>query len=254
MASVWLWTLGSVIIVSLISFIGVVTLSMSKSLLHKALIIMVSFSAGAMLGNVFIHLLPEHIEKFGMGTKTALLIILGMLIFFILEKFINWHHCHAPHHEHAEKHHIAVFGITNLVGDAMHNFIDGLVIAASYLISIPVGIATTTAVILHEIPQEIGDFGVLLHAGLDKRKALLLNFATALTSIIGAVVGLMLALRFDGFIEYMVPITAGSFIYIATADIIPELHKEVEISQSFVQLIGITAGIGMMLALLFLEL
>lgn len=261
MVSVWIWTLGSVVIVSLISLVGAMALAMKKSLLHRILLLLVSFSAGALLGDALIHLLGEHINEFGFTPMTALLVILGMLIFFILEKFVYWHHCHSPefHHEdeahrrHHARCHIAVFGITNLVGDGLHNFIDGLVIAASYLVSVPVGIATTIAVILHEIPQEIGDFGVLVHAGLDRFRALALNFATALTAILGAIIGLILAGSFEAFTELVIPVTAGSFIYIATADLIPELHKEVDITKSFLQLLGVLAGIGVMLALLLLE-
>lgn len=261
MASVWVWTLGSVVIVSLISLAGIAALAMRKSMLHRILLLLVSFAAGALLGDALIHLLGEHIEELGFEPATALLVILGMLIFFVLEKFVHWHHCHSLEYHHAgeerkgrhARHHIAAFGIMNLVGDGLHNFIDGLVIAASYLVSVPVGIATTIAVILHEIPQEIGDFGVLVHAGLDRFKALLLNFATALTAVLGAILGLILAGSFDAFTKVVIPITAGSFIYIATADLIPELHKEVDIKKSFVQLLGVLAGIGMMLALLLLE-
>ncbi len=261
MASVWIWTLGSVVIVSLISLIGIAALAMRRSLLHRILLLLVSFSAGALLGDAFIHLLGEHIEEFGFEPSAALLVILGMIIFFVLEKFVHWHHCHSLEYHHADeahkghhaRPHIAAFGITNLVGDGLHNFIDGLVIAASYLVSVPVGIATTIAVVLHEIPQEIGDFGVLIHAGLDRFKALLLNFATALTAVLGAILGLILAGSFEAFTKLVIPVTAGSFIYIATADLIPELHKEVDAKKSFLQLLGVLAGIGMMLALLLLE-
>src|SRR3989344_3303920 len=167
------YTLASVFIVSLVSLIGVLTLSFRTSTLKKCLIYFVSFSAGALLGDVFIHLLPGIIEEKGFELSVSLFILFGILFSFTVEKIINWRHCHHP----TTKEHPHPFAIMNLVGDLMHNFLDGLVIGASYLINVPVGIATTLAVVLHEIPQEIGDFGVLLHGGFSKGKALFFNFS-----------------------------------------------------------------------------
>ena len=143
--------------------------------------------------------------------------------------------------------------LMNIVGDATHNFIDGLIIAGSYLVSIPVGIATTLAVIFHEIPQEIGDFGVLLHGGFSKQKALMFNFLSALTAILGAVVALLISSFVENITIFLAPFAAGIFIYIAGTDLIPELHKEVEVKKSFIQLLWFVLGIGVMLALLLLE-
>src|SRR3989344_5572339 len=161
------YTLISVLIVSLISLVGVLTLSLKASTIKKWLIYLVSFSAGALLGDVFIHLLPEIAEEPGFGLDISLYILSGILFSFIVEKVINWRHCHHP----TTKEHPHPFVLMNLFGDFLHNFVDGLIIGASYLASIPVGIATTIAVVLHEIPQEIGDFGILLHGGFSKNKA-----------------------------------------------------------------------------------
>ncbi|MBL7055464.1 ZIP family metal transporter [Candidatus Woesearchaeota archaeon] len=250
MLEVWIYTLVSVFIVSMISLIGVITISIKTEKLHKFLIYMVSFSAGALLGDVFIHLLPELIEESGFGINVSLYILLGILFSFVIEKFVHWHHCHLP----ITKQHVHSFAVMNLVGDFVHNFIDGIIIGVSYLINIPVGIATTVAVILHEIPQEISDFGVLLHGGFSKSKALFYNFITAITSILGAVLALFIGSRIEGITPILIALTAGSFIYIAGSDLIPELHKEeFKWKSSLLQLVSITLGIAIMFVLLFLE-
>jgi len=250
MASVWLYTLVSVFLVSIISLVGVITLSIKVEKLKKFLIYMVSFAAGALLGDVFIHLLPEIVEEVGFGLNISLYILLGIIVSFVIEKFIHWRHCHIP----TTKDHIHPFATMNLVGDMVHNFIDGIIIAVSYLISIPVGIATTMAVIFHEIPQEISDFGVLLHGGFTKAKALFFNFLTALTAILGAVIALLIGSTVENITTFLVPFAAGSFIYIAGSDLIPELHKEeFEWKKSLLQFVAITSGIIVMFGLLFLE-
>ncbi len=206
---------------------------------------MVSFAAGALLGDVFIHLLPELVEESHFTLSTSLYILLGILLFFVLEKILHWRHCHHT----ATKSHTHPLGTMNLVGDAVHNFIDGALIAGSYMLSIPVGIATTIAVIMHEIPQEMGDFGVLLHSGMKVKKALLFNFLTALSAVLGALMILGLGINNEGLIEVIIPITIGGFLYIANADLIPELHKDVKIKNSIIQLISFLVGIGIMFML-----
>ncbi len=250
MEEVWIYALLSVLAVSIISFIGVFTLSIKSDKLKRVLIYFISFSAGALFGDAFIHLLPEIVEESGFSISISIYILSGIFIFFVLEKIIHWQHCHMPIDR---KEHVHTFAYTNLVGDALHNFIDGLIIGASYIVSIPVGLATTLAVILHEIPQEIGDFGVLLHAGFSKRKALLLNFLTALSAVLGAVIALWLSGIVEGLQMIFVPIAIGGFIYIAGSDLIPELHKENGLKRSILQIISFLMGIGIMLILLLLE-
>jgi zinc and cadmium transporter len=167
----------------------------------------------------------------------------------VVEKIIHWRHCHHPTTED----HPHPFAKMNLVGDTVHNFIDGIIIAGSYLVSIPVGIATTIAVVFHEIPQEIGDFGVLLYGGYTKNKALFVNFLTALAAILGAVIALVLSSSVEQLAMFIVPFAAGNFIYIAGADLIPEIHKEVELSKSIMQGITFILGVLVMLGLLFLS-
>jgi len=246
--SIWIYSLLSVFIVSLIALVGIATLSVKVDKLKKFLIYMVSFSAGALMGDAFIHLLPELAEE-GLTLNYSITILAGVLIFFSLEKVVHWRHCHMP----ITKSHIHPFAYMNLIGDSLHNFIDGLIVAGSYLISIPAGIATTIAVILHEIPQEIGDFGVLVHGGFTKGRAIFLNFITALTAVLGAIFALVLSSYVPNIEGYLISLAIGGFLYIAGSDLIPELHKETKISVSLIQILTFILGIIVMMALLLLE-
>ena len=245
-----LYTLLSVFLVSLISFIGIITLSIKLEKLKQFLIFLISLSAGTLLGDAFLHLLPDLVESSGLTIEMSLYILLGIVIFFILEKIIHWEHCHA---HILEKEHVHPFAYTNLVGDALHNFLDGIIIASSYLISIPAGIATTIAVVLHEIPQEIGDFGVLIHGGFTKSKALAVNFFSACAAFLGAILTLILQNKISNLEFILVPIAIGGFIYIAGADLIPQLHKHSDkLSKSFLQLLSFIIGIALMALLLLI--
>ncbi len=250
MAQVWLYALASVAVVSLVSLIGVVLLPFGRKTTEKLLVYMVSFSAGALFGDAFIHLLPEAVKDAAGFTPTlAIYLICGIILSFIIEKFIRWRHCHLPTTEE----HPHPLALMNLVGDGVHNFIDGTIIGASYLVSVPVGIATTLAVVFHEIPQEIGDYGVLIHGGFTKQKALLFNFLTALTAVLGAIVALAVSSFVPHITTFLIPFAAGIFIYVAGTDLIPELHKEVEPKNSIVQLAWFVLGIAVMLGLLLFE-
>jgi len=244
----WFYPILSVIFVSLLSFVGVLFIAIKEEKLKKILLFLVSFAAGGLLGDSFIHLLPEAVEEDGFSLSVSLAVLVGLLLFFVLEKFICWRHCHIP----TSKSHPHPVVFMNLIGDGFHNFIDGAVISASFLTTIPLGIATTLAVVLHEIPQEIGDFGVLLHGGLSKNKALIFNFASALAAVGGAILVLILGERIVGVSQLLIPFTAGGFIYIAGSDLIPELHKETNLAKSLIQMVGLILGIGIMLILLFI--
>ncbi|HPW34733.1 MAG TPA: ZIP family metal transporter [Candidatus Paceibacterota bacterium] len=244
--TIWLYSLGSVAVVSIISLLGAFLFSLRYEKIRKFIIYFVSLAAGALLGDVFIHLIPESFEKSDSTALISLSIIGGMLLFFILEKYIRWRHCHLPETEV----HIHSVVSMNVVGDGVHNIIDGMVIAATYLVSIPVGVATTIAVLLHEIPQEIGDFAVLLHGGLSIKKALIFNFLTAILSFLGAIISLVLGPYVQGYAQSLLPIMAGGFLYIAGSDLIPELHNHENKSSSVsvAQLIFMILGILSMLA------
>ena len=242
---VWAYSLVSVFIVSLISLIGIATISISVERLKKILLLLVSFAVGALFGDAFVHLLPEAFERIDSKLVASLLIIAGVLLFFVLEKFICWRHCHIPTSK--EHPHPVVF--MNLIGDGLHNMIDGMIIGASYAASIPVGIATSLAVVLHEIPQEMGDFGILLHGGLTRKKALLFNYLSGTLAIAGCLIVLIIGSKVKNLALYLLPFTAGGFIYIAGSDLIPELNKEVELSRSILQLASLSLGIGVMVLL-----
>ncbi len=244
--TVWFNTIFSVLIVSLISLVGVIAFALKSRNINNIALFLVSFSAGSLFGGAFIHLLPEAAEEIGFGLTMSMSALAGILVFFVLENFIHWRHCHIP----TSKEHPHPLGIMNLVGDGFHNLIDGMVIAASYMASTEVGIATTLAVVLHEIPQEIGDFGVLIHAGYSKVKALFFNFLSALAALLGAILILVLGSLVEGLVPALLPFTAGGFIYIAGSDLIPELKKACyPFSRMFLQFLSLMAGIGIMLLL-----
>ncbi|AJF59823.1 MAG: zinc/iron permease [archaeon GW2011_AR10] len=244
-----IYIFGSVLFVSVLSLVGVLAIGVNEEKLKKALLLLVGFSAGALFGDVFFHLLPEAVKSEGFSLEMSVSILAGIILFFALEKLIRWHH----HHNVDAKKDVHTFGYMNLVGDGLHNFIDGALIAGAYLASIPVGIATTIAVILHEIPQEIGDFGVLLHSGFSKKKALAFNFLSALTALLGAAAALYFSSSIENFELLIVSFTVGGFIYIAGSDLIPELHHEDDTGKSVLQIIVFLAGILVMALLLFLE-
>lgn len=245
----WAWTLAAVGTVSAISFVGALTLTMKREVLNRGLVVLISFAAGALLGDSFIHLIPEIAEsETGFGLTASFGLLGGVIAFFILEKVLHWHHSHVPAKE--VLHPVA---FANLVGDGLHNFVDGAIVAGGFLVSPKVGVATAIAVALHEIPQEMGDFAILVHAGLEPRRALFLNFVSALTGVLGAVLTLVAAGLVEGLEQMLLPITAGGFVYIASTDLIPELHKEPEAGKSIVQVMALLAGVGVMASLLLLE-
>jgi len=234
------WILASTFLVSLISLVGIFTLAIKDNLLHKVLFCLIGFSAGALIGSAFLHILPECLEN-NKSTTVFSYLIIGIIIFFIMERFLHWRHCHE---EGACKTH--AFTYLTLVGDGFHNFIDGMVIAAGFIASFQLGLVTTLAIILHEIPQELSDFAILVYGGFTKKKALLFNFASALMAMIGALAGYFINDYIQGFSNFILPLTAGGFIYIATSDLIPELHKENDLKRSMAAFSAFLLGIVFM--------
>ena len=246
--SVLFYILISTFLISLIAFIGVLILFLKEDLLNKLLLVLVAFSAGALLGGAFFHLIPEAISKVGVEEPALLKIffylILGFCTFFVLEQFISWHHHHAKDHPN-----IKPFSYLLLISDSVHNFIDGLIIAASFVVAFPLGIATALAVALHEIPQEMGDFGVLVYGGFKKVKALILNFLSASTVVLGGVVGFFLAEKIGGSIVFLLPFAAGNFIYIACSDLIPEIKHKANLKNSLIHFFVFLLGISLMMVI-----
>ena len=244
MSAKWIYALSSVFVVSAVSLVGIATISLSERRLRKTIFVSVSLAAGAMFGDAFLHILPESFAMPGRAIATSTYVLTGILGFFVLEKFLRWRHAHEVEGEIQRA--IEPVGYLNLFADATHNLIDGMLIGAAYTVSIGLGLATTLAIILHEIPQELGDFGVLIHAGFSRSRALVFNFSSGLVAIVGALISLVASNSLSSFSSFMLPFTAGGFIYIAGCDLLPELQKEHEISRSLLQLIALVAGLGLM--------
>lgn len=232
------YSLIAAAIVSLISILVVVSLFWSKRFENGYLLYLLSLSAGGMIGAGLFHLLPEAVEMFPESLLPYVLTVTGFCLFFLVEKIVHWHHSYR--HDRSENERL---GYINLFGDALHNFLDGIAIVSSFAVSPSLGTAVSLAVIFHEIPQEIGDFGVLLYAGFSRAKALFYNFLVALLAMLGVFVGYLL-LRWNLNLEaYLIPVAAGSFLYIAATDLVPEIHKEEKLPQSLLAFLILLAGV-----------
>jgi len=242
MDTILIWIVLSTLLVCLLSLVGIIALLLKSKILNKILLVLVGFSAGALMGGAFLHLLPESLEE----TKTitvSLFLLVGFSSFFLIERFLHWHHCHKGKCE------VHTFTYMNLFGDGVHNFIDGVIIATSFITNIHLGIVTTIAIIAHEVPQEIGDFGVLIYGGFTKAKALFFNFLSALTAMVGALFGYFLSNAVQSIVPSILPFAAGGFIYIAASDLIPELHKEPDLKKSILSFGFFAVGILLMFAI-----
>ncbi len=233
----FIYAMTASLVVSLISFIGAISLVLNEKVLNKLLVPFVGLSAGGLMGGAFLHLLPEATKK-DPGDNVYIWFITGFILFFLMEKILFWRHCHKG--INCEIH---PFVYLNLIGDAIHNFIDGLIIGATFCVDIRIGIITTIAIILHEIPQEIGDFGVLVYGGFKVKNALLFNFFSALTAVVGTATGFFVSNFFMNFTFALMPITAGGFIYIASSDLIPELNRQIDKKISFISFATFISGI-----------
>ncbi len=236
-----LWILGATFINSLISLVGIFSLWLKEKLLQKIVFLLIALSAGALLSGALFHLTAESLEKLEPETVFALLIG-GFCLFFLAERFLWWRHCHE---EECEIHPVTYLV---LIGDGIHNFIDGVVIAASFLVSLHFGTVITLLILAHEIPQELGDFGVLVYGGFSKEKALFFNFLSQLTCVLGGVLSYFVSLFFE-FSYFILPLAAGGFIYIAASDLIPELHKEIDRKRSFASFSIFILGIAIVVLL-----
>jgi len=231
-------------LISLASLIGVVTLSLNKKRLFNILVFMISLSAGTLMASALLYLLPEAHHYLAVD-QVYLLLLISLIFFFVLEKFLFWRHCHE---NECEAH---SFAYVNLVGDALHNFTDGLIIASAFLIDLRLGVITSIAIALHEIPQEIGDFAVLVYAGFSRKKALFFNLLVSMTAVVGALLFYFLGSSIQNLSAYLLPIAAGSFIYIALSDLFPEIRKEQDRKRSFMNLIFFLIGVSLMFLLKF---
>jgi zinc and cadmium transporter len=265
MAEVWVLTLASVLVVSVLGFVGVVMLTAKRLRSHILLIFVIAVAAGTLIGDALFHLLPEAVEARGaFVSEISLFVVAGFLVFYMFEAALRWRHAHAEaahtHDAEHETHHASnpaerpkPFGWLNLASDGLHNFVDGGIIAATYLVDPRLGLATTVAVAIHEVPTEFGDFGVLLSAGIQPRKALLYNFVSALTALAGALFILLVPASSEAMGTYGVPLIAGGFLYIAAADLVPELHHHTGPRYVVLTTVGLILGLAAMYAFLFME-
>ncbi len=234
----YMWPLGSVLVVSLLSLLGAIFIAMKRKTIQGIITYTLALSSGVLLGSTFFELLPEGVELNPDGV--FLWTLVGFISFFCLEKLISWHHHVEGRHEHEEK----PLAYLTLLGDAVHNFADGAVIAASYLVSVPLGITTTIAIIAHEVPHELSDFLILIHGGFTNKRALIFNYLSAATAIVGTLLVLMVSSRFAEVEQYLVPFAAGNFLYIAASDLIPELLTKRQGIISLIQIASLTVGIA----------
>jgi len=230
------------LLMSCIALIGSVTLVLKESTLQKILLPLVAFSAGSLIGGALFHMLPASIEHLGNNTAVYVWVVIGFVTFFALEQFLHWHHCHLPPGQH--KHPLTYL---ILIADGVHNFIGGLSVGASFLIDPRLGIAAWLAAAAHEVPQELGDFGILLHGGWSKTHALIYNFLSALTFPLGGVIVYFMSGNVNT--SYLIPFAAGNFIYIAAADLIPEIKQHKSIRINLLHLIALITGIVFLLVL-----
>lgn len=223
-------------IITLCVWVAVFFIFLKKEVLLKITMFLVALSAGALMGGAFLHLMPEASEKIESNVLFGIFLV-SFVVFFLIEKLLHWRHCHKDDCS------VHTFGHMNLIGDSVHNFIDGLIIASTFMVDFGLGVATTLAVAIHEIPQEIGDYGVLIHAGFNNKKALILNYLVALTVVLGGIVGYFSFSRLENILPYLLPFAAGGFVYIAASDLMPEIRKETNTKKSigafFVFVLGI---------------
>jgi len=241
------WIITCSFLISLIAWIGSLTLFIKRELLFHILLVLVAFSAGGMMGGAFLHLIPEAISEIGPSSDATLnlfsYLLLGFCTFFILEQFIEWDHEHSDIHKKKPSSYLV------LISDLIHNFIDGVVIAGSFKSGFQVGLVTTLAIALHEIPQELGDFGILVYGGFKSARALILNYASAVTVILGGIAGYYLSSIIDDASVLLLPFAAGNFIYIAASDLIPEIKHGEKMDRNLLHFFVFIIGILLMLGL-----
>jgi len=233
-----IWIIGATIVDSLVGLVGVFSLFINEAILRKTIKTLVAFSAGALLGGGFFHLLAESLEKMTPFRSFSITLI-GFLAFFVLEEYLHWHQC-----EECEIH---PYSYLMIIGDSVHNILDGLVIAGTFMVSTYLGVVTTALIIAHEVPQELGVFGILVSGGFKKTEAIFYSFVAQCTCVLGGIAGYFFMSKMEVFASLIVPFAAGGFIYIAAADLIPGMHKTegIEKVSSFAWL---CAGLALMIA------
>ena len=241
-----MYTIAATFLISLLSLIGIFTLSLSENQLHRILNFLIAYSAGTILGASLFDLMPEAVELVEEHIVFPI-IALGFVFFLFLERSLYWYHGHGHTHEISEYDdhdtgQTKSFAYLNIIGDFIHNFIDGMIIAAGFINGTTVGVATSIAVAFHELPQEMGDYGILVYAGLDQKKALWYNFAAALSIVIGGVFGSFFISKVEELSGWMVAFSAGAFLFLSASELIPEIHDDNDWKRSLIHVIILVLG------------
>ncbi len=233
------WIIGSSVLMSLISLVGAITLVFSETMLKRLLLPLVAMSAGSLIGGAFFHMIPAALEHVFPQDAIWFSLFIGFVVFFVLEQFLHWHHCHQAEADCRQP-----FTYLILLGDGLHNFIGGLAIASTFLVDIRLGIATWLAAAAHEIPQELGNFGVLVHGGWSKGRALMFNLLASATFLLGGLITVALAQSMD--VTFLIAFAAGNFLYIGASDLVPEVNKHYGWKENLYNLIAFVTGFGFM--------
>jgi len=237
-----LWIIVGGILMCVIALVGALTLPFKEATLRAILLPLVALSAGSLLGGAFFHMIPESVEKIGSQTTVYIWVVMGFSIFLLLEQLLHYHHCHR---ESTDCHKPLTYLV--LIGDGIHNFIGGIAVAGTFLIDVRLGITTWLAAAAHEIPQEIGDFGVLVHGGLSTKKALLYNVLSASTFLLGGILAYMFS--FTSWVYYLIPFAAGNFLYIGASDLVPEVNKHHHLANNIIHFLSFVSGILILLSI-----
>jgi zinc and cadmium transporter len=236
------WIIAGGVSMSVIALLGAVTMALRAETRERLILPLVAFSAGSLMGGAFLHMIPEAVAGATDGVGVYLWVLGGFSAFFALEQFIHWHHWDG--HESP-----AARPLSHLMvlGDGLHNFLGGLAVAGAFLVDVSLGITTWIVAAAHEVPQELGKYGVLLHAGHSRSRALLLGVSSSLTFLLGGVFAYAVSFRFD--MSFLVPFAAGNFLYIAASDLVPEVNKHHSLRVNLLHFGAFSAGIGLLFAL-----
>jgi zinc and cadmium transporter len=234
------WIVASGLLMSLLALSGSLTLVLPRPWFDRVVLPLVALAAGSLLGGALFVMVPGAVARLGNGLTVYVALAAGVAVFFMLEQFLHWHHCHREVCPHAP------VGVLVLVADAVHNFIGGLAVGSAFVLDLRLGVVTWLVAAAHEVPQELGDFGILVHSGWDRRSALVYNVLSALTFLVGGVIAYGASAHLD--VAVLVPFAAGSFIYIALADLVPEIAERPAVGEKVAQTACFMAGLGLLLA------
>lgn len=240
--SLFLWIIVSGVAMSAIALVGSVTLLLSDSALRRTILPLVAFAAGSLIGGAFFHMIPASIAATSNPLMTFVWVTLGFLVFFVLEQFLHYHHCHRASADCRQPLTYLV-----LIGDGLHNFLGGLAVAGAILTDLRLGAVTWLAAVAHEVPQELGDFAVLIHGGWPKMRALVLNLLSGSTFLLGSILAYMASFRVEVF--FLVPFAAGNFLYIGASDLVPEVNKHREFWMNVILFVAFVSGLVTLLVI-----